>query len=58
MTTNAQLAARLLREAAEIYRTLGANDSEAQQQMNDFGTLYDRVADMVELDPEGVVEGF
>ena len=58
MTSNAQLAARLLREAAEIYRTLGANDSEAQQQMNDFGTLYDRVADMVELDPEGVVEGF
>jgi hypothetical protein len=57
MTTNAQLAARLLREAAEIYRTLGANDSEAQQQMNDFGTLYDRVADMVELDPEGMVEG-
>ena len=57
MTTNAQLAARLLREAAEIYRTLGANDSEAQQQMNDFGTLYDRVADMVELDPEGMVVG-
>jgi hypothetical protein len=57
MTTNAQLAARLLREAAEIYRTLGANDSEARQQMNDFGILYDRVADMVELDPEGMVEG-
>ena len=57
MTTNAQLAARLLREAAEIYRTLGADNAEAQQQMNDFGTLYDRVADMVELDPEGVVEG-
>ena len=57
MTTHAQLAARLLREAAEIYRTLGGEDSEAQEQMNDFGTLYERVADMVEADPEGVVEG-
>ncbi len=57
MTTNAQLAARLLREAAEIYRTLGGENSEVHQQMNDFGTLYERVADMVEADPEGVVEG-
>ncbi len=57
MTTNAQLAARLLREAAEIYRTLGGDDSEVKQQMDDFGTLYERVADMVELDPGGVVEG-
>lgn len=57
MTTNAQLAARLLREAAEIYRTLGGDDSEVKQQMDDFGTLYERVADMVELDPAGVVEG-
>jgi hypothetical protein len=57
MTTHAQLAARLLREAAIIYRTLGDDDSEAQQQMNDFGALYERVADMVEADPEGVVEG-
>jgi hypothetical protein len=57
MTTNAQLAARLLREAAGIYRTLGGDDTEVRQQMDDFGTLYERVADMVELDPEGVVEG-
>lgn len=57
MMTNAQLAARLLREAAEIYRTLGAENSETQQQLNDFGVLYERVADMVEADPEGVVDG-
>jgi hypothetical protein len=57
MTTNAQLAARLLREAAGIYRTLGGDNTEVRQQMDDFGTLYERVADMVELDPEGVVEG-
>jgi hypothetical protein len=57
MTTNAQLAARLLREAAGIYRTLGGDNTEFRQQMDDFGTLYERVADMVEVDPEGVVEG-
>lgn len=57
MMTNAQLAARLLREAAEIYRTLGAENSGSQQQLNDFSVLYEQVADMLEADPEGVVEG-
>ena len=58
MTTHAQLAARLLPEAAGIYRTLGGNaDGQAQQQMEEYSTLYERVADMVEADPEGVVEG-
>ena len=58
MTTHAQLAARLLREAAGIYRTLGGSaEPEAQQRMAEYGALYERVADMVEADPEGVVEG-
>ena len=58
MVTHAQLAARLLREAAGIYRTLGGSaEAEAQKKMEEYGTLCERVADLVEADPEGSVEG-
>ncbi|MGF1640903.1 MAG: hypothetical protein ACFCUO_08140 [Rhodospirillales bacterium] len=58
MTTNAQLAARLLREAAGIYRTLAGNsDGTTRHRFEDFSGLYERVAELVESDPEGTVEG-
>jgi hypothetical protein len=55
MTTHAQLAARLLREAAHIYRTLGAEDPELREKTEEFAELYDQVADLVEDDPQGIV---
>ena len=55
MTTHAQLAARLLREAADIYRSLGAEDPELREKTEEFAELYDHVADLVEDDPQGIV---
>lgn len=51
MTTHAELAARLLREAAVIFRTINLPDAEVQQRLDMFGKLYERVADLVEKGP-------
>lgn len=53
MKTNADLAARLLREAAFIYRTLGQGDNADRRRMMEFADLYEKVADQVERDPSG-----
>ncbi|QNT68574.1 hypothetical protein [Defluviicoccus vanus] len=51
MTTHAELAARLLREAAIIFRTINLPDVEVQQRLDTFGKLYERVAELVEQAP-------
>jgi hypothetical protein len=51
--TNADLAARLLREAAFIYRTLGQGDNADRRRMMEFADLYEKVAEQVERDPLG-----
>lgn len=51
MTTHAELAARLLREAAVIFRTAQWGDSSLQERLEEFSRLYDRVADLVESKP-------
>ena len=56
MTTHAQLAARLLREAATIFRTLGAPDPELGGRLDEFASVYEQVADLLEHDPTGVLE--
>jgi hypothetical protein len=47
------LAARLLREAAFIYRTLGQGDNADRRRMMEFADLYEKVADQVEREPLG-----
>lgn len=55
-TTHAQLAARLLREAAGIYRTLAQGRSDDfGRRLEEFSSLYDQVAELVETEPLGVV---
>lgn len=55
MMSNAELAARLLREAAQFYRNLAGDDAATAETMIEFGRLYDRVADLIETDPTGSV---
>jgi hypothetical protein len=56
MTTNAELAVKLLREAATIFRALGSPDPELESKLNEFATVYEQVADLVEQNPLGVLE--
>lgn len=54
-TTNAVIAAQLLREAAEFYRTLGGSSPELKDRMDEFGVLYEQVAELLDADPVGLL---
>jgi hypothetical protein len=53
MPTNAQLAAKLLRDASMFFRNVGEQNPPIAEQMNDNAQVYDQVAGMVESDPNG-----
>ncbi len=57
LKTNADLAARLLREAAFIYRTLGQGDNADRRRMMEFADLYEKVADQLERNPNASFVG-
>lgn len=56
MATNADVAAMLLREAAGIFRTIAGGDPEADQRKEEFASVYERAAELLEKDPTGEVE--
>jgi len=56
MATYAQLAAKLLRDAATFFRNVGAQNEPLREQMNDNASVYDQVADLVEKDPNGILD--
>lgn len=56
MTTNADLAARLLKDAATFFRTISDQNPAIKEQMEENADVFERVATLVETDPTGVVE--
>jgi hypothetical protein len=56
MATYAQLAAKLLRDAAIFFRNVGAQNDPLKEQMNDNAAVYEQVAALVERDPNGVLD--
>jgi hypothetical protein len=56
MATHAQLAARLLRDAASFFRTIGEQNPPLAEQMKDNATVFEQVAQLVESDPTGVID--
>lgn len=55
-TTHAQLAARLLRDAANFFRTVGDQNEAISEQMSENATVFEQVATLVEQDPTGQIE--
>lgn len=55
VTTHAQLAAQLLRDAALLMRTLGEQNEPLRAQMTENAAVFDQVADLVESDPTGTL---
>lgn len=53
MATNAELAAKLLRDAGMFFRNVGEQNPQLAEQMNQNAQVYDQVAGMVESDPTG-----
>ena len=56
MTTHAQLAAKLLRDAAIFFRAIGEQNPPLKSQLIENASVFDGVADLVEKDATGSVE--
>ena len=56
MSTYAQLAATLLRDAATFFRNVGDQNAPLKENMYDNASVYDQVAALVEHDPLGVLD--
>lgn len=53
--THAEFAARLLREAASIFRSVGGGTPDADDRADEFASIYEQAAAMVERDPLGII---
>ena len=51
MPTHAQLAAKLLRDAAIFFRNVGAQNPALADDMNENAAVYEQVAGLTEADP-------
>ena len=56
MITHAQLAAKLLKDAAVFFRTIGEQNPPLKIQMDENANVFEQVADLVEQNPTGVID--
>lgn len=56
MATHAQIAARLLRDAAKFFRNVAAQNEALRETLNDNANVYDEVATLVETAPMTVLD--
>lgn len=56
MATHAQLASKLLRDAANFFRNVGEQNPPLKDQMSDNADVYDQVAQLVETNPNGELD--
>ena len=56
MISHAQLAAKLLKDAAAFFRTIGEQNPPLKIQMDENANVFEQVADLVEHNPTGVIE--
>ena len=56
MATHADLAAKLLRDAAAFFRNVGEQNPDLKPMMDDNAEVYCQVADLVASDPTGDLE--
>lgn len=55
-TPNAELAGRLLKDAAGFFRTLAENNEPIREQMEENATVYEQIGDMVTSSPLEILE--
>ena len=56
MVTHARLAAKLLRDAASFFRTIGQQNPPLKDQMEENASVFEDVARLVEKNPTGTLE--
>ncbi len=55
MPSHAEMAARLMRDAATFFRTIAEQNEPLKEQMIENASVFEQVADLVESDPTGSV---
>jgi hypothetical protein len=55
MPTHAEIAARLLRDAAGFFRTVGEQNKPLAVQMDENAAVFEQVAELLERDPDGEI---
>ena len=56
MPSHSELAAKLLRDAAAFFKTIAEQNPPLKEQMAENADVFEQVADLVEQDPNGVIE--
>ena len=56
MPSHAELAAKLLRDAAAFFETIAEQNPPLKVQMDENADVFKQVADLVEQNPTGVIE--
>jgi hypothetical protein len=57
MSSHAELAAKLLREAAKFYRAVSEGNPDLSAKLSESARVYESVATLVETDPTGEING-
>jgi len=56
MPSHAELAAKLLRDAAAFFKTISEQNPPLKEQMDENADVFEKVADLVEKNPTGQIE--
>ena len=56
MPSHAELASKLLRDAAAFFHTIAEQNPPLKDQMDENADVFEQVADLVEKDPMGQIE--
>ena len=56
MPSHAELAAKLLRDAAAFFKTISEQNPPLKDQMDENADVFEQVADLVEKVPSGIIE--
>lgn len=57
MPTHAELASKLLGDAATFFRTLAEQNEELNEQMTENATVFDQMSELIVSSPDGILEG-
>lgn len=57
MPTHAELAGKLLKDAATFFRTLGSQNEALAAQMTENANVFEQLAEFIVNDPQGNLEG-
>lgn len=57
MPSHAELASRLLTDSAGFFRTIGNQNEELKNQMDENAGVFEQMADLIAQDPNGQLNG-